>query len=87
MRRLSEKHKQAEILLVEAKDSVRDSIQDAVNRERQKMEEMHKEDLAMKEKQHAENLIEQKKLLAQETKHLEDQLNHQNQLKSVLDKL
>jgi hypothetical protein len=51
------------------------------------MEEMLKEDLAMKEKQHAENLIEQKKLLAQETKHLEDQLNHQNQLKSVLDKL
>ena len=40
-----------------------------------------------KEKQHTQNLAEQKKLLMAETKHLEEQLNHQSELKKVLDKL
>jgi len=74
-------------MLVEGKDQIRDSIQDALDKERSKMDEIHKADLQHKETQHTLNLLEQKKLLEQETKHLEDQLGHQTELKSVLDKL
>ena len=42
---------------------------------------MHKLDLIDKEKQHAKNLIEQKKHLEMETKHLEEQLVQQSELK------
>jgi len=84
---INEKHKQAEFMLTDAKDQVRDSIQDALARERAKMDEMHKADLFQKEKQHLANLAEQKKLLEQETRHLEEQLAHQTELRAVLDKL
>lgn len=59
-------------MLIEAKDAVRDSIQTALDKERAKMDEIHKTDLAQKEKQHNQNLQEQKKLLEAETKHLEE---------------
>ena len=85
--KLQEKHKQAETMLIEGKDQIRDSIQDALDKERSKMDEIHKADLQHKETQHTLNLLEQKKLLEQETKHLEEQLGHQTELKSVLDKL
>lgn len=85
--KLLEKHKQAESMLIEAKDAVRDSIQSSLDKERAKVDEIHKADLAQKEKQHNQNLLEQKKLLETETKHLEEQLGHQTELKAVLDKL
>lgn len=84
---ITEKHKQAELMLIETKDQVGDSIPEALEKERAKMEEMHRADLAQKEKQHLANLAEQKKLLEQETKHLEEQLAHQTELRAVLDKL
>ena len=59
-------------MLVEAKDAVRDSIQTTLDKERAKVDEIHKVDLAQKEKQHNQNLQEQKKLLEAETKHLEE---------------
>ena len=74
-------------MLIGLKDKIRDSIQEAVDNERKKVEDMHKSDLAAKGKQHAANLIEQRKLLDQETKHLEAQLAHQTELRAVLDKL
>ena len=74
-------------MLIEAKDAVRDSIQSSLDKERAKVDEIHKADLAQKEKQHNQNLLEQKKLLETETKHLEEQLGHQTELKAVLDKL
>lgn len=61
--KLQEKHKQAESMLIEGKDQVRDSVQDALDRERSKMDEIHKADLQHKETQHTLNLLEQKKLL------------------------
>ena len=42
---------------------------------------MQKIDMKEKEKQHTYNLIEQKKHLELETKHLEEQLSQQNELK------
>ena len=51
------------------------------------MDDNHRLDLDHKEKQHAQNLQEQKKLLMTETRHLEEQLSHQSELKQVLDKL
>ena len=72
---------------MDSKDNVRNSIQDSLDKERMKIEELHKLDLEHKEKQHSQNLLEQKKLLLTETKHLEEQLSHQSELKSVLDKL
>ena len=84
---LGEKHKQAEALLVEAKDEIRNSILDAIEKERTKMEQLHTTDLENKERQHTQNLQKQKVLLEAETRHLEDQLSHQSELKAVLDKL
>lgn len=84
---LGEKHKQAEALLVEAKDEIRNSILDAIEKERLKMEQLHTTDLENKERQHTQNLQKQKVLLEAETRHLEDQLSHQSELKAVLDKL
>jgi len=51
------------------------------------MDDLHTADLDQKVKQHNLNLTEQKKLLLAETRHLEEQLSHQSELKSVLDKL
>ena len=50
-------------MLVEVKDRIRASIQEAIEKERSKVEEMHKADLQQKGKQHTSNLAEQKKLL------------------------
>jgi len=74
--KLIEKHTQASTLLVDQKDAIRNSIQDTLDKERMKLDEIHRLDLEHKDRQHSQNLIEQKKLLVTETKHLEEQLNH-----------
>lgn len=58
-----EKHKLAENLLVNAKDAIRSSVQTSLQKERTRMEELRDTDLKHKEKQHAANLVEQKKIL------------------------
>jgi len=63
VQRINEKHKQADLMLVDVKDRIRESIQEFIERERSKVEEMHKADLLQKERQHTSNLSEQKKLL------------------------
>lgn len=61
--RIMEKHKLAENLLVNAKDAIRSSVQTSLQKERTRMEELRDADLKHKEKQHAANLVEQKKIL------------------------
>ena len=53
----------AENLLVNAKDAIRSSVQTSLQKERTRMEELRDTDLKHKEKQHAANLVEQKKIL------------------------
>lgn len=51
-KKMEEKHKQTLNLIIEHKDHLRDSIQDALDKGRVKMDEMSKIDLEAMEKQH-----------------------------------
>lgn len=72
---MEEKHRQAELVLIESRDKIRDSVQESVENERKRMTEIHKADLEQKQRQHERNLDEQKKLLEQDVSHLEEQLS------------
>ena len=72
---MEEKHRQAEHMLLEGKDKIRDSIQESVENERKRVQDLHQADLEQKQVQHEKNLQEQKKLLEQDVSLLEQQLS------------
>lgn len=57
------KHKTAEQLLIDSKDSIRDSIATAVTREQQRMQDMHDDEVREKKRQHELLLADQKRHL------------------------
>ena len=52
-----------ELVLLEIKDKIRDSVQESVDGERNRLAELHKSDLEQNQRNHDSNLEEQKKLL------------------------
>lgn len=60
---MEEKHRSVELVLLEIKDKIRDSVQESVDGERNRLAELHKSDLEQNQRNHDRNLEEQKKLL------------------------
>ena len=82
---VEQSYKETIDLIGAEKEKIVSSVQDAIDRERAKMEQMHTVDLEQKEKLFEQNLSQLKEQMRKESAGLEDQLSQQQEFRRIID--